>query len=61
MSKVRIMRAPKDSSDKRVKWLVQARGSFHKDACYSLLDAIRFYLWHKGMPAKYVFKQSKKK
>lgn len=42
---------------KDVKWVVQAKhGDWTDfDLCYSLGDAIRFWLWHCGVPPKIAF------
>ena len=37
-------------------WIVENTKYNCVDMCWSLGSAIRFYLWHVGIPAKYVFK-----
>lgn len=45
-----------------VKWVVVATNGFQKtyDVCESLHTAIRYWLWHLGVPAKIAFKKWKR-
>ena len=44
-----------------VKWLVVDDALKCTEACYSLWSAVKYYLWHLGVPPKYLFKQHKVK
>lgn len=42
--------------NKDVKWVVVSKYQcMNYDLCYSLRDAIKFWLWHCGVPAKIAF------
>ena len=44
------------SWNKEVKWIVISHYECEcRDLCYSLGDAIRFWLWHCGVPPKIAF------
>ena len=42
--------------NKKVKWVVASKYEcMNYDLCYSFEDAIRFWLWHCGVPPKIAF------
>jgi hypothetical protein len=43
------------------KWIVVEREYNTYDACMTLCDAIRYWLWYLGVPPKIAFKRFKKK
>ena len=58
------IRRPNESElywNKEIKWVVVSRYECeNRDLCYSLGDAIRFWLWHMGVPPKIAFKKWKR-
>lgn len=49
------------SVNNKAKWVVVSRYECEtRDLCYSLGDAIRFWLWHMGVPPKIAFKTWKR-
>lgn len=58
------IRRPNESElywNKEIKWVVVSRYECeNRDLCYSLGDAIRFWLWHMGVPPKIAFKRWKR-
>ena len=56
---IKIKRAPKDYAAYGIKWFVVGRYSIV--ACLSFSDALRYFLWRLGVPARIAFRKYKKK
>jgi len=57
-SEIRIRRVkPEEGMPSYVRWLVEDTEARHGDACRSIFDAFRVFLWYKGVPARIAFKR----
>ena len=55
--RIYITKAPGDHPLQGVKWMVVDERLNNKDVCLTYSDALRYYFWHLGVPAKIAFRK----
>lgn len=57
IAKIYTIKAPEDQPLQGVKWMVVNERLNSRDVCLTYSDALRYYFWHLGVPAKIVFRK----
>ena len=53
MPTIKRIKLPRANDENIIRWVVESKHGY--DVCGTLFDAIRYWLWHCGVPAKIAF------